>query len=70
MYPAIVQTAPLINQMISVPPEELNLPTTGGATVNVPIPSSHVGKKPIHVRLLSSKRRIGMVGKIFFCRNM
>ncbi|XP_071566155.1 hormone-sensitive lipase isoform X2 [Temnothorax nylanderi] len=51
-----------INQVISIPPEELILPTLDGGTVSIPIPSSHIGKKPIHVRLLSSKRRLGMVG--------
>jgi len=53
-----------INQVISIPPEELVLPTLDGGTISVPIPNSHIGKKPIHVRLLSSKRRIGMVHKI------
>ncbi|XP_014472103.1 PREDICTED: hormone-sensitive lipase isoform X2 [Dinoponera quadriceps] len=51
-----------INQVISIPPEELILPTVDGGTVSIPIPNSHIGKKPIHVRLLSSKRRLGMVG--------
>lgn len=51
-----------INQVISIPPEELILPTLDGGTVPIPIPNSHIGKKPIHVRLLSSKRRIGLVG--------
>lgn len=56
-----VSTLP-INQVISIPPEELVLPTVDGGTVSIPIPNSHIGKKPIHVRLLSSKRRLGMVG--------
>jgi len=50
-----------INQIISVPPEELILPTLDGGTVSIPIPNSHIGKKPIQLRLLSSKRRLGMV---------
>jgi hypothetical protein len=53
-----------INQIISIPPEELILPTLDGGTISIPIPSSHIGKKPIHVRLISSKRRIGMVNGI------
>lgn len=53
-----------INQVISIPPEELILPTVDGGTVSIPIPNSHIGKKPIHVRLLSSKRRLGMVNSI------
>ncbi|KAH0533776.1 hormone-sensitive lipase isoform X1 [Cotesia glomerata] len=65
----IVQFVPLmlmpslpINQVISIPPEELILPSIDGTDVKIPIPNSHIGKKPIHVRLLSAKRRIGMVG--------
>lgn len=53
-----------INQVISIPPEELIIPTLDGGTVSIPIPNSHIGKKPIHVRLLSSKRRLGMVNRI------
>lgn len=53
-----------IKQVISIPPEELILPTLDGGTIPIPIPNSHIGKKPIHVRLLSSKRRIGLVSKI------
>ncbi|XP_017757856.1 PREDICTED: hormone-sensitive lipase-like isoform X2 [Eufriesea mexicana] len=60
--PTITSSSLAINQIISIPPEELILPTLGGTSVSIPIPNSHIGKKPIHVRLLSSKRRLGMVG--------
>ena len=60
--PAITAPSLAINQIISIPPEELTLPTLSGSTVSIPIPNSHIGKKPIHVRLFSSKRRLGMVG--------
>lgn len=60
--PMIASTSLAINQIISIPPEELTAPTLSGSTVSIPIPNSHIGKKPIHVRLLSSKRREGMVG--------
>lgn len=50
-----------INQIISVPPDELILPTLDDGTVSIPIPNSHIGKQPIYLRLLSSKRRLGMV---------
>ncbi|XP_029666898.1 hormone-sensitive lipase [Formica exsecta] len=59
---SVVSPSLVINQLISIPPEELILPTLDGGTISVPIPNSHIGKKPIHVRLLSSKRRLGMVG--------
>ncbi|KZC05122.1 PREDICTED: hormone-sensitive lipase [Dufourea novaeangliae] len=60
--PAITSPSLAINQVISIPPEELTLPALDGTTVSIPIPHSHIGKKPIHVRLLSFKRRLGMVG--------
>ncbi|XP_050466782.1 hormone-sensitive lipase isoform X2 [Cataglyphis hispanica] len=59
---SVVTPSLIINQLISIPPEELILPTLDGETISIPIPNSHIGKKPIHVRLLSSKRRLGMVG--------
>ncbi|XP_054014133.1 hormone-sensitive lipase [Hylaeus anthracinus] len=60
--PSITSPSLVINQIISIPPEELMLSALDGTTVSIPIPNSHIGKKPIHVRLLSSKRRLGMVG--------
>nr|XP_050862934.1 hormone-sensitive lipase isoform X1 [Vespula vulgaris]XP_050862935.1 hormone-sensitive lipase isoform X1 [Vespula vulgaris]XP_050862936.1 hormone-sensitive lipase isoform X1 [Vespula vulgaris] len=51
-----------INQVISIPPEELILDTLDGGKISIPIPNSHIGRKPIHVRLLSAVRRVGMVG--------
>ncbi|XP_014205490.1 hormone-sensitive lipase isoform X1 [Copidosoma floridanum] len=60
--PQMVMPTLAINQLISIPPEELECQTLNGATIKIPIPESHIGKKPIHVRLLSAKRRIGMVG--------
>ncbi|OXU23851.1 hypothetical protein TSAR_010329 [Trichomalopsis sarcophagae] len=60
--PQLVMPTLAINQLISIPPEEMDYPTLSGSTVKIPVPNSHIGKKPIHVRLLSSKRRVGMVG--------
>ena len=57
-----------INQIISIPPEEMKLTTLDNTSVTIPIPISHIGKKPIHVRLMSAKRRIGMVSSTFFCK--
>lgn len=62
IYPSIVMPTLAINQIISIPPEEINLITLENNTISIPIPTSHIGKKPIHVRLMSAKRRIGMVG--------
>ncbi|XP_072760685.1 hormone-sensitive lipase-like isoform X2 [Anoplolepis gracilipes] len=58
---SIITPSLAVNQLISVPPKELILPTLDGGTVSVPIPNSHIGKKPIQLRLLSSKRRRGMI---------
>nr|XP_033325871.1 hormone-sensitive lipase isoform X1 [Megalopta genalis]XP_033325873.1 hormone-sensitive lipase isoform X1 [Megalopta genalis] len=60
--PAIAYESLAINQIISIPPEELTISTLDGKTVSIPVPHSHVGKKPIHVRLISFKRRLGMMG--------
>lgn len=60
--PSIVTPSLSINQIISIPPEELILDTLDGNKISIPIPNSHIGKKPLHVRLLSSIRRVGMVG--------
>nr|XP_034189565.1 hormone-sensitive lipase [Osmia lignaria]XP_034189566.1 hormone-sensitive lipase [Osmia lignaria] len=60
--PNITSPSLAINQIISIPPEGLSLLALDGTTVQIPVPHSHIGKKPIHVRLLSSKRRLGMVG--------
>lgn len=59
--PNITSPSLAINQIISIPPEGLSLLALDGTTVQIPVPHSHIGKKPIHVRLLSSKRRLGMV---------
>ncbi|KAK2576142.1 hypothetical protein KPH14_007471 [Odynerus spinipes] len=60
--PSIVTPSLSINQIISIPPEELTLNTLDGGKISIPIPNSHIGRKPIHVRLLSAVRRVGMVG--------
>ncbi|XP_058807221.1 hormone-sensitive lipase isoform X2 [Phymastichus coffea] len=60
--PQIVMPTLAINQLISIPPEEMECETLSGKSIKIPIPHSHIGLKPIHVRLLSCKRRIGMVG--------
>lgn len=70
IYPSIVMPTLAINHIISIPPEEMNLVTLENNPVSIPIPTSHIGKKPIHVRLMSVKRRIGMVGVIILITMM
>lgn len=55
-----------INQVISITPDELIISGVDNDDVNIPIPLSHIGKKPIHIKLYSSKRRIGMVKYNFY----
>ncbi|XP_029176350.1 hormone-sensitive lipase-like isoform X2 [Nylanderia fulva] len=56
-YPSLA-----VNQQICIPLEEIILPTLDGGTVSIPMPNSHIGKKPINLKLLSFKRRVGMIG--------
>ncbi|KAJ8687129.1 hypothetical protein QAD02_022923 [Eretmocerus hayati] len=60
--PQLVMPSVAINQIITIPPDDLECTTLTGSVIKIPIPNSHIGKKPIRVRLISSKRRIGMVG--------
>ncbi|XP_029176354.1 hormone-sensitive lipase-like [Nylanderia fulva] len=57
LYPSLA-----VNQQICIPPEEIILPTFHGETVSIPIPNSYIGKKSINLKLLSFKRRVGMIG--------
>lgn len=54
-----------INTVISIPPDDLIIPGLNDDHITIPIPSNHIGKKPIHAKLYSAKRRIGMVNKFF-----
>lgn len=51
-----------VNREIEIPPEQLQIPNSKGEMVDIPVPSSHIDIASIKVRLLSSKRREGMVG--------
>lgn len=61
--PNFVCPAIAVNREISIPPEPLQIPNSKGEMVNIPIPSSHIDVASIQVRLLSSKRREGMVSQ-------
>ncbi|XP_046431471.1 hormone-sensitive lipase isoform X1 [Neodiprion fabricii] len=60
--PAMMMPTLAVNQMISIPPEELVLESENGAMVSIPVPCSHLGEMPLSVRLLSSHHRKGMIG--------
>lgn len=51
-----------VSNLISIPPEPLSHERSDGTFVDIPIPSAHIGKKPLYVRLISSVVREGMVG--------
>lgn len=50
-----------VNQVITIPPEELTLQSHNGTSVSIPIPRSHLGERSLSVRLLSAHHRKGMV---------
>lgn len=54
-----------VNELITIAPEKLEMENINDATkmVEIPAPSSHLGVGPVTVRLLSSVRREGMIGK-------
>ncbi|KAM8713679.1 hypothetical protein ACLKA7_013925 [Drosophila subpalustris] len=66
--PSIVGTAIKVNRIIKLPAEPLRLPARGAEDqlqfVDIPVPSAHLGPGlPVSVRLLSAKRRAGMLGE-------
>lgn len=51
-----------VNQLFQIPPEPLTIYSEKRKQfVEIPVPSSHIGVRPICCRLLSAKRRKGMV---------
>ncbi|CAH0560948.1 unnamed protein product [Brassicogethes aeneus] len=60
--PNVVSNSIAVSQIIQLPPEPLTL-TVNGREVEVPVPSAHIGNKPVQVRLISYKVRKGMIGQ-------
>lgn len=60
--PSIVAPSVAISKVIHLPPEPLTVMTTDGEEIEVPVPSSFIGRKPVQVRLISHKIRSGMLG--------
>ena len=51
-----------VNKMFEIQPDELSIQSEiTGEFINVPLPKSHTGDGPIFCRLISAKRRQGMV---------
>lgn len=64
--PSIVGSAIKVNRLIELPAEPLQLPACRNENefVDIPVPSAHLGPGlPVSVRLLSAKRRGGMLGE-------
>ncbi|KAJ8937288.1 hypothetical protein NQ318_020338 [Aromia moschata] len=59
--PSIVSPSVAVSKVIHIPPEPLSI-TVDGKEIEVPIPSSHIGRKSIQVRLISHKVHKGMLG--------
>ena len=63
MYPEVACPAAAVNITVGLPPEPLQLPRADGTgTVDVAPPTVHIGPDSVHCRLLSTRRREGMMG--------
>lgn len=61
--PSIVGYKVDVNKVFKIPPEPLQIYSEKfDKMMNVPLPRSHTGVGPVSCRLLSAKRRKGMVG--------
>lgn len=60
--PSIVSSSVAVSHVISIPTEPLTYVRKDGTSVAVPIPSAHVGTRPVNVRLISHVAREGMIG--------
>lgn len=62
--PGIVGSRVKVNRVITIPPEPIQMKhCVSNKNIDIPIPHSHIGTGPISARLLSSKRRQGMIGE-------
>lgn len=62
--PNLVCTPIPVNKVLMLPPEPLTMTRYDGTSVDIPIPYSHVGPRPIACRLLSASYRDGQFEKI------
>lgn len=62
--PSIVGYKVEVNKVFKIPPEPLQVYSEKyDKMVDVPLPKSHTGIGPVSCRLLSAKKRKGMVGE-------
>ncbi|EFA02512.1 hormone-sensitive lipase [Tribolium castaneum] len=60
--PYVVAPSVAVSRIISLPPEPFTL-EVDGREIDVPVPSSHIGRKPVQVRLISHEVHEGMIGE-------
>lgn len=62
--PSIVGYKVDVNKVFKIPPEPLQVFSEKlGELIDVPLPNSHIGLGSVSCRLLSAKRRQGMIGE-------
>lgn len=67
IYQEISEHKISVNEEVKIPPEPLQVYSESlGRFIDIPIPSSHIGIKPVCCRLLSNRKRSGMVIKLTF----
>lgn len=52
-----------VNKVFKLHPKPLQIENNSGHLVDIPLPESHIGLAPIACRLMSAKKRKGMVNK-------
>ncbi|KAF5308879.1 hypothetical protein FQR65_LT00579 [Abscondita terminalis] len=60
--PLVVGPSVAVSKVIQIPPQHLTL-KVDNQDVEIPVPSSHIGKRPVQVRLISYEVREGMIGE-------
>lgn len=60
--PSVIGQNVAVSKIIQIPPEQLIL-TVDDRDIEVPIPNSYLGKRPVQVRLISHDVREGMIGE-------
>ncbi|KAK4886221.1 hypothetical protein RN001_002492 [Aquatica leii] len=60
--PIMVGQSVAVSKVIQIPPQALTLHVDNN-DVEIPIPHSHIGKRPVQVRLISHEVRQGMIGE-------
>jgi hormone-sensitive lipase len=60
--PYVVTPTVAVSRIISLPPEPFTV-NVDSKEIDVPVPSSHIGRKPVQVRLISYEVHEGMIGE-------